>query len=447
MIHLLLYTPLILLSLYGLLKALRLGRNNLGLVLISGSFLIFYGLPGAYSGFAWEKFSAAYLGFQDRNLYVSVTIAVVSLAVYLIAVRAYARGFRSSSANYPTLSQARMYHLSILAAFFACVSFYIYAQQYGGFQTVYRYASMIRTGHYLPLEGRSATFFHYFIPLIMFQTLYFAIRTSVSRNVWNYFGLAISTAITLSFMASMSGRGKIVFLMICLFVILLWSRERQKLRVRSILLAACFVLIAVVTVSDGKEFFFRMRLIDEDSLVNIAMSSVGAGNFLEEILSYFATRVYSAEVALMRVISDVPLGYFHEVLIAPLYIVPERIVGVLGVASISQTNTGLLKGTPGGSIPPGIIGYGIYSLWALGPMLLGYIYGYVIGVLQGRMNNGGIYAQVVYLPAMIWWLFFAGAGDPKVLVRASFALIVFGLMCVVYNSFSVRQAGQLRIKT
>jgi hypothetical protein len=439
MIYVLLYTPLIIWCLGDLLSYGRKREGKLGMMLLSGSFLMFYGLPGAYTGFAWDNVQHVMAGLGERGFLVSATMAITCLLAYRTSVWGYKRGLaKSGSVVIRPVNKLAIGYSVAACVVLSSICLYIYAMQYGGFEAAYRYTAAIRSGHYAPLEGFSFTFTKYFIPCILFLTIYLAVSTREHFNMGKALMLFGALALTILFVLIMGGRGLVVFTLLAVLIALFFPQGEQRLKYAVLVPIGVLASIGYFIIRDGKQLFNSFRAIGERQFFDGVTEAFSQGSFVNEVMGYFATRIYSGEVAILKAVSQERLGWFHEVVIAPLYLVPERLSGVIGLVSVSQTNTALLTGSQGGTIPPGLVGYGVYSLWVFGPLLCGFVFGYVLGQLQSRYERAGIYAQVIILPTMIWWMFFTGAGDPRVLVRSMFPIFVFAGLYWFFNLVSGR---------
>lgn len=439
MIYVLLYTPLILWCLRDLLSYGKKREGKLGMLLLSGSFLIFYGLPGVYTGFAWDNVQHVMAGLGERSFLVSATMAITCLLAYRTAVWGYKRGMaKASGAHIRPINQRAIAYAVAVCVLLSSICLYIYAMQYGGFEAAYRYTADIRSGHYTPLEGFSFTFTKYFIPCILFLAVYLAVSTREHFNMMKASMLVGALVLTILFVLIMGGRGLVVFTLLAVLIALFFPQGGRRLKYAALVPIGVLASVGYFIIRDGKQLFNSFRALGERQFVDGVTEAFSQGSFVNEVMAYFATRVYSGEIAILKAVSEERLGWFHEVVIAPLYLVPERLSGVIGLVSVSQTNTALLTGSQGGTIPPGLIGYGVYSLWVFGPLLCGFVYGHVLAQLQSRYDRAGNYAQVIILPTMIWWMFFAGAGDPRVLVRSMFPIFVFAGLYWFFNLVSGR---------
>ena len=180
----------------------------------------------------------------------------------------------------------------------------------------------------------------------------------------------------------------------------------------------------LVTVAFGKEVFARGRspgaVVSQWRWIQDDFTSG-----LQSVLLEFSFPFVSTGNATVNVPLVSPFRYFSDVVIAPLYLAPQRLTGMTPPPTVSSVNTELLHAI--GTIPSDLVTFGWYSLGLLGVVVCAVSYGGIASIIDGwvrrRMGPNGPLGAL----GVAWMLFTAFCvmyADPQMVLEGGFYLYV-----------------------
>jgi hypothetical protein len=134
---------------------------------------------------------------------------------------------------------------------------------------------------------------------------------------------------------------------------------------------------------------------------------------------------------------DIDFNLMKHFIVAPLHLVPTRLLGVADVKPfrITEINTYLLTGESEGGIPPGLVASFWYGGGVLGVLAGCMFFGGFIGWLQ-RQCYSVIKAYPSAMPIVLYMFFnvawFINNGDPSVFLKHVFHFFVFIILLAIY---------------
>src|SRR5690606_37172978 len=120
-----------------------------------------------------------------------------------------------------------------------------------------------------------------------------------------------------------------------------------------------------------------------------------------------------------------PYRYFMDWVIAPLYLVPQRLTGVAPPPMVSAIHTEQMSGT--GTLPADIVTLGYFSLGLPGVLVTGVFFGLLLGLVDQLVARRLPAAGPLGVLGLGWTLF-AGFtslySDPQMVLESGFYLYV-----------------------
>lgn len=408
-----------------------------GQFILSMNFAIVYGFcPLAiffFKGFYGEYVDIFGLN-EDPEVILQIAIAV--LISYFTCVIFYGSGKRSRYFARPKFylgTVARTHNLWIIYGVLlamGALSLFIYTYQFGGYLRSVELAGLVRQGfqdEYLETEGS----FIFVKKLTTTAYLAAAVATAlVAFDGRRYLPLLIA-ALILSVMVStvLGSRGQIlIFAMMLIFT---WMATRYPkgvgLRPGMVLLFVLLAFTADFFVGVGKDIsaaLYRQDIAVADVLRNYQYVP------LAPIVGYYDEFVASLLGAFSY--SGLEYSYYYDSFAIPLYLIPSRLFGFEKPETIVALNTYLIRGVWELSTPPGLVGYGYYSLGFPGIIISSGIYSYVLGLLDRakelRTFDKSVF-PVIYGPFVLYWGIYFFQGDPKNLTLSiTPTIILMGLV-------------------
>ena len=154
------------------------------------------------------------------------------------------------------------------------------------------------------------------------------------------------------------------------------------------------------------------------------------------MLGYFSHRTYAIEAALKNFNETHYLYWFKDNFLSIFYLIPERLTGIVKPDSISPYNTEVLTGIYEATIPPGIIAYGIYSLWIPGFIIAAIIYGSIFGLVDSFFNKyfSQKYLLIIILPIIVVWGLYGSTGDFKIIINSFSYIMLFMVIFILIKT-------------
>lgn len=411
--------------------------RNISLHLLSIVFLITYGLSGWYSWFSYQNDLKYYPAFMRSDVTYITSALLISLS-YFFALY----GYKFSNKVKLKKSTFKLKNLLIAShiSFFLMLLFIgIYVSQYGGVNKALNAAAAIRSGYGELETGGKLTFTKYLMPIGVFPFLNYGYLFFIEKKKVFFLPFIITTSFLFLAFTLMSGRTRIVMYLIAL-VLLILSGSKNKSSVMKLIKLSPLAILGGGVIIYGKKIFSSIESIrNGESVLNVINNSEDQLSFFESLVGYFSHRIYSVEIALNGLSNNRDLVFFKDSFYLPLYFIPERLTGISKPDSISFLNTQLLTGIYDSMAPPGILGYGIYSLWIPGMFIIAFLYGagfgYVDRLIHDNHNNKKI--LIILLPLVLVWSLYGSTGDTRIVVNGLIYIIVYLMILFSINSIKV----------
>lgn len=307
-------------------------------------------------------------------------------------VKIYIHKFKSKKL---TLSKAVSYFLS----FFSLISLIIFVQEFGGFSSFVTNLNLNRAGVLdQDLVGRYV-FFGNFIYLAIIPIVYFFYEKRKTKMDLAFLLVVPVLVLIFSILLISTAKTKLIGLVLLFYFTL--SIRNHKLYLPYLGLIAAIIFIALPILDEI--FVLVIRVFKDEGILAVPFKivyalisgSLGQGeyeDFLKEnpknlyfkSLSYFTYIQMSLQLSIDR---SYPLLFFTDFLTGLSKLLPSRFNIRLGI-EVQQLNTSIFYGyypeipVFSAGVPPGIIGFGMYSLSVPGVIILGFMLGYVFRIID-----------------------------------------------------------------
>ncbi|MGP5346521.1 hypothetical protein ACTXLJ_07625 [Psychrobacter celer] len=396
-------------------------------------FLVTYGLSGWYSWYNYEQDLVSYPNLIRDDIVYAVSACLI-LVSYFFALFGY-RVSNLIKGNRTTFSLNGLELASNISFFLMLLFIAAYVTQYGGVSNALNAAAAIRSGYGELETGGKLTFTKYLMPIGVFPFLHYGYLFFIDKKNKYLVPFIVTTILLFLAFLLMSGRTRIVMYLIALILLILISSKR-KISISKILKAAPLAILGAFFVIYGKKIFSSMEAIrNGESISSIINDSDQTHSFFESSVGYFTHRVYSVEAALSFLANSGDFIFFRDSFYLPLYFIPERLTGISKPDSISFFNTQVLTGIYDSMAPPGILAYGLYSLWIPGMFLIAFLYGAGFGYIDRLwvINSQKKEILIILLPAILVWSLYGSTGDTRIVVNGLIYIIIYVLILFTLN--------------
>lgn len=446
MLSLLLYLPIIVITAIMMGKSIVYDRKAISFIFLVASYLIVYGISGAYSDEFFLTHDSDYPSLTRTDIVVQIFASVVALCALFSSVLGYKIARCIPKIKNKRSLSSRGIFLAAQISLPLCVIFIaIYVAQYGGFSNALLSAAAIRSGYGETDDGATLTFVKYLMPLGIFPSMYYIYMYATERAKRHLLMAVISLSVLFIAYVLMSGRTRIVAALLGIFI-LLYYVQNIRLQLSFVVFKVLPLLIAaLLVVIYGKDFFNGLSRLDTVAPTQAAVSEGwGDKDVLDSTIGYYTHRTYSTEIALIKAFEKDGLNFFTDTLVFPLYFIPERLTGIRKPDSISYKNTENLIGIYDSMIPPGLVAYGIYGLWLPGVVIFAFMYGAVFGMCDRwiYLNDGSVY--IVAIPFLFVWSSYGFAADTRILVNSCSYILIFIFLCKLC-SYGRQRPNAIRI--
>jgi len=318
---------------------------------------------------------------------------------------------------------------------------YVYASAYGGFKAALALGALARyTGADIEVN-RSVAVAQYFIPMLSILVCVSQFKLyKKSRYKKEYFLLlVVSLSFALLYGLIKSSRGSIVNLML-LMLFLHINVKGFKLNLKRILILMIIFIVGFFFIVYGKLTIAAISSSFRGENLSVALSNVQAKDMeyaYGRLIAEFSHPIRSLNVVID---ADVEWNYMKHFFVAPLHLIPTRLLDMFGDKPyrITEDNTYLLTGSSDGGIPPGLIASFWYGGGLFGALSGCLLYGFFIAWVQKKMyfllkKDYSIFPIVVYIFYRFVW--FPFSGDLSVFLKHQFHLFFFLFIYFVYKKF------------
>lgn len=433
-----LFLPLIFISLFNLVNGLKKQKHALGLHCLNITYLYIYGIGGFYSVFNYPENLWLYKNFYREDFYFILTALLISLA-YIFSYKSYLFFSRINLTKNKLIDIGLLEKASNISLVLCVVFIYVYSSQYGGLYNALESAAAIRSGYGELEDGAKLTFVKYLMPIGVFPFLLYGYNVANKPTIFNIIMWLFSfISVFLAFLL-MSGRTRIVIYILAMVIIFIYSKKNINFNLPQIIKFSPFFALATFFIVYGKIIFSSLGdILQGNNISSVIESSEKKESFLDAMFGYFCHRTYATEAALMNFRDTNYLYWFKDNFMSIFYLIPERLTGVVKPDSISPYNTEVLTGVYEGTIPPGILAYGVYSLWIPGLFVMAILYSSIFGIVDSyfRKNFSEKYLLIIILPIIVVWGLYGTTGDFKIIVNSFSYILVFILLIVILKIFS-----------
>lgn len=400
-----------------------------GQLFLNLSFSIVYG----YTGLTY--FSS---GNPSGNLFLATqadSVSIVCATTYMFSILGYGLARQMplrTKFNYVDPDYRAIKWAAGVAFLVAVAALTIYVMQYGGIGNALRYAAEIRAGYGESLLVGDGTFifFKNLIPLGIYLPIVSFALFIRRRKYSDLLIAAASCCVLVVGLILMSGRGRIViFFMLLAICTISFASSRKRIPPVFLMVGPLIGLALDIFVTFGKKLFnssYKDNVNYSDILV---LSDYVPFKVLAD---YYEHRITSVVVALSY--SEQHYTYFYDALSLPLFVIPQKVTGMVEPESISYLNTYLQVGAWDSMIPPGLAAYGLYSLGVFGIAIVGFVFGFLPGMLdsanfkEGCLGNPRI---LIRMPLLLIWIIYFFQGDPRVFATHLTPVLIFAVFYFV----------------
>ena len=389
-------------------------------------FLITYGLSGWYGWFNYQNDLQIYPRFV-RNDFIFIVSALLIFLSYFTSLYGY-RFANKIEIKKSDIDLSQLISASNISFFLMLLFTFVYILQYGGLSKSLNTAAAIRSGYGELESSGSLTFTKYLMPIGVFPFLTYAYLAFIDKQKKYFIPFIVTTLFLLLAFTLMSGRTRIVMYVLALGIIIIMASDK-KVSFSKVIKLSPLIFISTFLILYGKKLFSSIEAIKNgEGILTILGNSENKTTLFESLVGYFSHRVYSVEVALNDIMNNNgSLIFFRDSFYLPLYFIPERLTGIAKPDSISYHNTELLTGVYDSMAPPGILAYGLYSLWIPGIFIIAFLYGagfgYIDRLLTDNYNNKKL--LIVIIPLLLVWSLYGSTGDTRIVINGIIYIILY----------------------
>lgn len=351
------------------------------------------------------------------------------------------------SAGLPILKPAREirstekseYRFVFIVLLLSIGALYIYASSFGGFLSALSYGASFRFAGSKEVEVNAgsavALYFISMANIVFVMSQYKLYQDSKYKKRYVVLLISAATAL-LAYGIILGGRG-VMFNALLLALFIHFNVRGFKITVRKLIAVGIVFVVGLLFVVYGKKAIGATASVFRGEEISTAFESIESKETEQiygRIIVEFSHPIKSIGVAMD---SDMDINMMRHFIVAPLHLLPTRMLGLSGDKPyrITEMNTELLTGDTKGGIPPGLVA----SLWYGGG---------IVGVLSGLLIFGAFigwlqrqcYRIVEVFPSampIILYMFFLSIsiifnGDPSVTLKHMFHFFVFLALLIAY---------------
>ncbi len=323
----------------------------------------------------------------------------------------------------------------IVGLLVSLLSFWLYAQSYGGIMSALQFGSALRYSRGVKEEidiGRTVVFMR-LVVLSTYIGYYVFVRLLLHAQPRRFYQAILFCAfcIRMMMMPITSGRGAVIFYIAGYYII--YTIVTKKYHVVRLAMISIGTLLFI---GYGKQLFGALPLLINgdvagfiDEFSQRSSSRLAEGFSITGILMQEGGHVIiSLEQAVLQAgRSYHDYSYFREYIDIIFHVVPRRLIGIMFTApvTLSEINTEMLTGSEYGGIPPGVIASFMYCASYTGIVIGMTVYGFITRII----NNMAFVWSCQYPPSLAFSIpvmMAHGAylinGDPKVSAISNFIL-------------------------
>lgn len=395
----------------------------------SGVYLLCFAIAPAYLQFADPALFRAgqwswilRTPFQDNAFAYASVLALIGypfmLGGYWLAMRSY----RAPTDDTPPVSRSYLWFAGVSIGLVGMTALLIYVRAVGGWVVFFVEAIALRSNS--SVEGTAWAFLANVAPLVIgAMLLFYALRQYEGRGGWRSAATLLCVGFYLASLALLFNQaGRAWFVAFLITVPLIRAVQRDRLRLTQVLLGGMLFALLIVF---GRTFFQLLR--DPTRLFEASRGEEGIAGAARAIIWEFTFPV----ATLANVIRSIPehggLRWFYDVPLAFVYLVPQRLTGVMHEPTVSMVNTAMF-GADGG-IPVDVLSLGYYSLLVPGVLLTAAGLGALLGLgercFPASTDPVRAALRVSWILTLAFRVMYA---DPQLFWRAGLYLVITTLL-------------------
>lgn len=321
----------------------------------------------------------------------------------------------------------KLFYSSIFILIISFLAYYLYARAYGGFLGVFKHNRAIRSG--TVKINNKFSFLGIFGSFAQISSFVFAGIIFHKKNSKKFISIILflfSFTFSIYVLSVSAGRADFLYYLMT-FILAYFIINNKNYIIFSI--KGVFLLILSIFILT----YISNLIIGNYNWINL---------FVKELSFPFVAFVAQLNLEKYR--------WFWDLIIAPLFLLPEKIWGVqLGLNEISDLNTALIWGAPKGKsgvtsgMPLDLISFGISQGGFIGVIIIGFLWGSFLNVLEKTINKIKEYntKQIIYSQIIIVVGKTTLYGYPLHFIHSNFK-IIFGLLIIfIILKFKIRISG------
>jgi hypothetical protein len=310
------------------------------------------------------------------------------------------------------------FKIEIVSLSIFIISFALYAYSHGGIAGMLIDAQTYRSGHgiYSSFDIFKRFFYVGIVP--------FAIGLHRFRNNRNFSNLIyVVVLLVLNIIALLSLAGRTNLILFFLVVFLLFSRRRIN---STVTLIGPILIIAIVFIGDTLFALFQgfSSVQDFSSLISSELYEINRNIALGFVYEF--QYPFTSLSVLINEINNIELRYGLDAIYALGHLLPDKLLLFDNQDTVAYVNTELITGIYESTIPPGIIGFSIFSFGIYGIPLVALISGGVYKKIDNyiKLTGNGFLNNMFYLIFTFKLGSFILSGEPRVFIFSTFIFIV-----------------------
>lgn len=334
-------------------------------------------------------------------------------------------------------SERSEYHFVLFVLLLSFLALYTYASSFGGFISAFSYGAVARyTSVKVEVQG-SAVAMHFvgMVYVVLVISQYKLYQESKYKSTY-LFVLLGAIIVVLSYSLISASRGAIFNVAMLMLFLHLNAKGLNITFKKLAVFALVFVFGALLTIYGKRVIGSTASFIRDDSSTSYsAVEKKEIADIYGRIILEFSHPIKSLGIVLER---DLDYNCMKHFFVAPLHLIPSRLLGLSSVKPfrITETNTYLLTGDPEGGIPPGLVASFWYGGGVLGVLIGCLSFGGFIGWLQSQCYVF-VRAYPNSMPVVLYIFFrlawFINNGDLSVFLKHNFHVFILLIVLIVYS--------------
>jgi hypothetical protein len=411
-------------------------------------FLFFYVIPAILLNFRFENAANA-KAIMIPYVYGSVEAQIAMLVGYVLIIGGYysrsARRIGSKVIIHQRKGQgSAILRFSLFLMVLSAVSIWIYSSQFGGISNALRSAALARRG-LDAIEGKSLIFFKHFMKAcyiacyLLAANLYILKARRNRALVVTLFFLSLLLSFLVLFLKA--GRGDfIIVLSVFYFTYVFVTRHFAVPVIAVISVLSLFVILY------GDAIFVNLKILWADfpgssatftEKLHEEVTFDGLAKAFYRLFGNMQHPYTSLEMALrVHLTNDYCLRWFVDIPLGIVSLLPEQLLGIRVPGSISYVNTEFITGYYRSMVPPGYLGFAIYSMGWPGLILATFAFGWILRFMQTALINNMDklhWGPFIFVLLGIEMANILKSGDPRSMLLRDIVLI----MSIYYLFFMI----------